>query len=302
MLDLHVAVRVEINLSRYESAARVMADSDEQAGRVEDAVLAGDGVAEAEPAELVLSVGFDDLSVPPHRDLRVRECAVLHDLGGPKLVAAVDEGDRVREPGQEHGFFNGGVSAASDSDVLVAEERPVAHSAPRDPVAGKSLFAVDAEFAVGGAHCEDDRVCLVDGATAGGDGLDVTGEVEGGGVVVDEAGPELLGLLAQLVHQVRALDAVDETGEVLDLGGVDQGAADLDGAGQHDRCETRAGQVVGGGVSGGAGADDDDVLDAHAGAASRLVRSARTCSVMVSRICRTWSMGRSAGSVSSQSW
>ena len=46
--------------------------------------------------------------------------------------------------------------------------------------------------------------------------------VDVGDVVEHHLGAELLGLLLQLVHQFRALDAVGEAGEVLHLGGVHQ--------------------------------------------------------------------------------
>ena len=91
--------------------------------------------------------------------------------------------------------------------------------------------------------------------------LIVAGEVDRGHVVGDQLGAEALGLLAQVVHQVRAHDAVGEAGEVLDVGGVHQGAAGGHRALEHQRCQVGPRGVDGGGVAGRAGADDDHVAD-----------------------------------------
>lgn len=52
-----------------------------------------------------------------------------------------------------------------------------------------------------------------------------------------------------------------ETGEVLDLGGVHQGATSSDGPFEQDGLEIRAGGIHRGGVAGRAGTNDDDVAD-----------------------------------------
>lgn len=72
---------------------------------------------------------------------------------------------------------------------------------------------------------DDHGAGLVDGALGVGDGLDVTGEVDGHDVVRDQLGAEPLGLGPHVVHQLGAHDAVAEAGEVLHLGGVHQGTA-----------------------------------------------------------------------------
>ena len=74
-------------------------------------------------------------------------------------------------------------------------------------------------------------------------------EVDRGDVVGDQLGAEALGLLAQVVHQLRAHDAVGEAGEVLDLGGVHQRAAGGDRALEDQRLEVGAGGVDRGGVA-----------------------------------------------------
>lgn len=118
----------------------------------------------------------------------------------------------------------------------------------------KFLLAGDAEGPPGRPGGEDDRpglICLLTDPH----GLDVAAEVDAGDVVGDELGAEAVGLLAQVVHQVGAGNAVGEAGEVLHLGGGHQCTAGL-AALNEQRCEVGAGGVEGGGVSGGSGTDD----------------------------------------------
>ena len=97
---------------------------------------------------------------------------------------------------------SGGVAAADDRDVLVAEEEAVAGRAPGDAVAGEPVLALDAELAVARARGQDHRAGAVLGAGAVGDHLDVAGQVDRGDVVGDQLGAEALGLGAHLVHQL----------------------------------------------------------------------------------------------------
>jgi hypothetical protein len=87
------------------------------------------------------------------------------------------------------------------------------------------------------------------------------GQVDLADVPRDQLGAEALRLGAHVVHELRALDAVAEAGEVLDLGGGHQGATEL-GALEDQRVQVGARRVDGGGVPRGAGADDDQVPDA----------------------------------------
>ena len=176
------------------------------------------------------------------------------------------DGHRPGELGQERRLLDGGVAAADDHDVLVAEEEPVAGGTPGHAVAGEALLVRQAELAVGRAHGQDDRAGPVDGALAVGDGLDRALEGHLGHVVGHQLGAEPLGLGPHVLHQVGAHDAVAEPGVVLHLGGVHQGATGGDGALEDQRLQVGPGGVDGGGVAGRSRADDDDVADvgAHA--------------------------------------
>ena len=254
----HVALVVETHLTRQQLRARVVADRDEQPGRVELAGLAGLGVAQGDPGDLVVAVDLGDLGVPGELDLRVGEGALLHDLGGAELAAAVDQGDLGAEAGQEGRLLDRGVATTDDGDVLLAEEEAVAGRAPADAVAGEPVLVGQAELAVARAHGQDHGL-RGEGALGGGDHLGLAGEVERGHVVGDDLGAEALGLGPHLVHQGRALDAVAEAREVLDLGRVHQGATSGDGPLEQQGREVRAGGVHRCGVARRAGPHDDHV-------------------------------------------
>jgi hypothetical protein len=256
----HVALVVEVDLAADELRARVVADGDEQPGDGQRALLAGPGVPGADRLELRVAHRLEDLGVPDELDLRVVEGPLLHDLAGPQGVAAVHEVDLAREAGEEGGLLQRAVAAADDRDVLVAEEEPVAGGAPGDAAAGQLLLTGDAELAVGRAHRQHDGLGVV-GVAVDLDDLRVGGEVHLGDVVGDQLGAEALGLLAQVVHQLRAHDAVGEAGEVLDVGRVHQRPAGGDGALEHQRRQVGAREVDGRRVAGRAGAHDDRLAD-----------------------------------------
>jgi hypothetical protein len=83
-------------------------------------------------------------------------------------------------------------------------------------------------------------------------------------VVEHDLGLEALGVLQEALHQLRALHAVDVGRPVVHLGGGHQLAA-LRDAGDQQGFEVCAGRVDGGGVAGGAGAEDQNfgVLGGH---------------------------------------
>ena len=91
--------------------------------------------------------------------------------------------------------------------------------------------------------------------------LIVARQVERRRVVPQHLGAELLGLLLQALHELRALDAVGEAGEVLHLGGVHQRTAGGDGPGDDEGRQAGTGRVDRGGVPGGTGPDDDEIAD-----------------------------------------
>ena len=86
------------------------------------------------------------------------------------------------------------------------------------------------------------------------------GELDPVDVVGDEAGPEALGLGAELAHHLRPHDPLGVARVVLDVGRVLQLAAPLEAL-EDERLEVGAGGVERRRVAGGPAADDDHVLD-----------------------------------------
>ena len=105
----------------------------------------------------------------------------------------------------------------------------------------------------------------MNGAVSGVDLLHVAGEFDLFYVLVADVSAETLSLLTDVLHQLGALDALNESGEVLDLGGVHEGAAGCQGAGEEDRLQLGACRVDCCGVASGAGAHNNDVVDGCVG-------------------------------------
>ena len=86
-------------------------------------------------------------------------------------------------------------------------------------------------------------------------------------VLGDEARAEALGLVAQVLHHLRAHHALRVAGVVLDVGRLLEQAAPQEAL-DDERVEVGARGVQRGGVAGRAAPDDDHVLDVVAIAAS----------------------------------
>src|SRR3954452_18440810 len=271
VLDLDVALVVELELPGEQLAAGVVTDGHEQPADVQNLGGTRVDVGDLDAGNGVLALHVGDLLAEGPADLLVVLRALLHDLRGAELVAPVDDGHALGEAGEEGGLLHGGVAPTDDHNVLVAEEEAVAGGTGRHPAAQQALLVVQAQVPVLGARGHDDRVGPVLLA-ADLDDLRGSGEVDLGDVAGDQLGPESLGLGAHVVHELRALDALGEAGEVLDVGSGHERAAELRTL-EHQRVEVRTGGVDGSGVPGGTGPDDDQV--AHAVVLGRRDRGVR---------------------------
>ena len=126
-------------------------------------------------------------------------------------------------------------------------------------MAGEALLVREPQLSVGGARREDDGGCLVHGAARESDALDRSIELERLDVVVEDLGTETLGLRLHLLHELGALDALGETGKVLDVGRVHELAAHLDRAGNNERLEVGTRRIDGRCESCRTRSDDDDL-------------------------------------------
>ena len=196
-------------------------------------------------------------------DVLDRARALEHDLRRAKLLAAVDDDDLGRELREEDRLLHRAVAATDDHRRLLLEERRVAGRAVRDAAAAELLLAAHLELLVLGAHREDHGagavLVLADPDLVDAAGL--VGELDLRRLVGDEARAESLGLVAHLLHEGGALDALREARIVLDVGRLLQQPAPEEAL-DDERLEVGARRVEGRGEAGRSGADDDDVLDA----------------------------------------
>ncbi len=191
--------------------------------------------------------------------------AIHHDGFGAEGVAAMNECDAPRDAGQIDRFFHGGVAAADDAHVLVAVEKAVAGGAGGHAPSLERFFRGQPEVARRGTGGDDEGVAGV----AAGIAREPEGalrEVGGADVVAHEARSKARGVRFQARHQVGAEHALRVARPVVHLGSGHQLAAFFQTGKQHGR-EVGAGGVDGGGVAGGAGAEDEDagVLGGHDG-------------------------------------
>ena len=89
-------------------------------------------------------------------DLVVGEQAVLQDLLGAEVVAAVDDGHLRGEMGEEERFLDRGVAAADHHHLAVLVEEAVAGGAGRDAEAAELLLAT-----AGSATCAWAPVAMI---------------------------------------------------------------------------------------------------------------------------------------------
>ena len=156
VVDQHVALVVEVDLAVEQLGARVVADGDEQAGGVELAGLAGDGVAQGERRSSLSSPWISATSEFQANSIfgsaKARSCMILEARSSSRRWIRVT---LRAEAGQERRLLDRGVATADDGDVLLAEEEAVAGRTPADAVAGEPVLVGQAELAVARAHRQD---------------------------------------------------------------------------------------------------------------------------------------------------
>ena len=130
-----------------------------------------------------------DLTVPVHLNFGVGEHPIRHGLAGPKLVAAHDQVDAAGVFGQVNGLFAGGVTAADDRKLHIAELRggAIADGAGADAGVPKALLTGEAQAIGAGPGGQDHGVGL-DGLPVGLNPEWPLGEVDGIGIGLNQPG------------------------------------------------------------------------------------------------------------------
>ena len=162
---------------------------------------------------------------------------------------------------EESGFFACRVATSDDTDGDVAVKCSIACGACCQAVStlGEFFFTRESEIACRGTGADDDGFGLVDlfsdfeceGA--------VVFTVDGFDVAEFNTGSKTFGLLLHVDHELGACDALREAGEVFYFGSGCELASWL-GAGQDERVEIGTCCVDGGGITGRASSNDDDVF------------------------------------------
>ena len=205
---------------------------------------------------VVIAHDLDQLVIPQRHDLVVFHQPVDQDLFGPQFVAAVDQGYLAGKIGQEQRLFYGRVAAADHDNF---------HAAIKEAVTGGTGgYAKALEFFLTGqaqpfgprAGGQNNSIGGVGGAAVAFGGEGAFGDVQIGDDVADDLGAHRGGVFLHFHHQFGALD-LGETREVFYLGGGGQLPARLDPLHQNGFQHGTAG-VDSGGVSGRAGADDQN--------------------------------------------
>ena len=164
------------------------------------------------------------------------------------------------ETRQKQRLLRRAVATADDGDVHLAIKRTVARRAGRHALAAvKFLFARDARHARRGAG-RDDHALRENRAIAADQLPRVRGEVDGGDERLLETRAELCRLLAEILHQLIAVDSLGEPREILHLARRRELAAGQR-AFEHERIQVGASGVDRRGQACAARADDDDVFD-----------------------------------------
>ncbi len=168
----------------------------------------------------------------------------MHDCDVPCNVREVER------------FLDCGVAAADHGHVLVAVEEPVAGGAGGHAAAHEFFLGRQAEVSRRGAGGDDQRVAGV-GAGVAFQHEGTLPELHRVDMVEHDLGLEPLGVLLEALHQRRTLHAHRVGRPVVHFGRGHELAA-LGDAGDQHGLQVCARGVDGGGVSGGAGTEDQE--------------------------------------------
>src|SRR6185295_14288176 len=121
-----IPLGVHVQLAAEEMSVGTVPDRDKDACTRHLRDLAGHEILDSHACHPVIPKNIFDGGVPDERDLLVLHGTVLHDVGGPQLIAPVDDRDLGRELGQEGRFLHCTVAPADHNQLLTLEKEPVA--------------------------------------------------------------------------------------------------------------------------------------------------------------------------------
>ena len=220
---------------------------------------AGVDILQPKPCQAVLVQQSRDGAVPAEFYIGRVHQRLMIDLRCPQAVPAVDEVDLFCNTGQGQGVRCGGVAAAYHRHGPAPIGRAVAGGAVVNALSNKRFLAGNAQGTGRRAGGDNYRAPLKD-ALAGLQRLDLPGKACLVHLRQLRHRTEALGTLLHFFAQRKAVDAAFKAGIVVDQ----LCQRHLPACGelfQHQRGKSGTGGVQGGGVSGGAAADDDYIVD-----------------------------------------
>jgi len=257
-----IAIGVGWKLAAKGDGIGIVADGDEHAVNFEFARFAGFGVAEAYTFHTgAVGENFFDDGGRDEFDFFVGAGAVEHDFRGAKFVAAVNQIQPGGVTGEKAGFLHRGIASADDGDGFVTKKEAVASGAGRDTAAEQGALFGKAEQTRGGSRGDDQSFGLV-GIIAGRNCERAFGEVNIGDDTGIEFRAESLRLLAHILDQLVAQNAVGEARVIFDHGGQSELSARFMTV-DHKGLQIGTRSVDRGGKAGAAAAYDDYVVHFH---------------------------------------
>ena len=169
----------------------------------------------------------------------------------------MNERDLGGETREEYSFLHGGVSAANHHDFLPGKEKAVAGGAGRNAVADEFLFVGQTQPA--GRSAASDNECLrVNLVLSEMQQKRTLAEVDAGEMSYAIFRAKALGLLAHVLNELRSHDSFWKAGKIFHERSERELAARFVPF-NHQRFQIGPRRIQRGGMSGAAGADDDDV-------------------------------------------
>ena len=224
-----------------------------------DMLFACDVVFHLHPVHGLFAEDLDRFRVVQDLDVVEAVHAVLHGLGGTHDVATDEHGDLGAELGEVARLFARAVAGTHNHHFLVAVEEPIADGAGTHPAADvtKAKLAFEAE-PLGRSTRADDHGVGVDFrllVVAHPNLVHGAAEVHFRHPTVADVGVETFGLVFEVLHHLRTVDARRVAREIVDFSGLGELAAGLLSL-VKNRFHVRTGGVDGGSVSGGPRSND----------------------------------------------
>src|ERR1035441_990548 len=142
-----IPVAIASQLLTHELCIRCMPDAQEHRTHRKVPLVASLQIAQPESGDFLLAdiQHVVHYGISEKLDLLMLACALQHNLRGPELAAAIDDGDLGRKASQKQSLFHGRVAAPDNGNLLAREEETIAGSARGNAMADECLLVRKAQ-------------------------------------------------------------------------------------------------------------------------------------------------------------